>query len=81
LDVCIGSLDIAFGGISISWDIHIEINVNIFIWMFRYLICRIDIIVECQIMFGWLKWCIAFVWEYEHATCLKTISSMNLEYI
>jgi hypothetical protein len=61
LDVCIGRLGIAFGEISKPWDICIEINVNISVWMFRYLVARIDILLECQILFGWSKWCIAFV--------------------
>jgi hypothetical protein len=52
LDVCIGSLGIVFGGISISCDIRIEINVNILVWMFRYPVPRIDILFECQILFG-----------------------------
>jgi hypothetical protein len=51
----IGRLGIAFGVISISCDIRIEINTNIFVWMFRYLVPRIDILVECQILFGWSK--------------------------
>jgi hypothetical protein len=53
LDVCIGMLGIAFNGISISRDICIEINANIFVWMFRYWELRIDILVEYQIPFGW----------------------------
>jgi hypothetical protein len=48
LDVCIGKLGIAFGVISTSWDICIEINT--IIW-----VSRIDILVECQILFGWSK--------------------------
>jgi hypothetical protein len=38
LDVCIGKLGIALSGIPISWDIHIEINANIFVWMCRHLV-------------------------------------------
>jgi hypothetical protein len=38
LDVCIDRLGIAFSGLLISWDIHIEVNVNIFVWMCRYLV-------------------------------------------
>jgi hypothetical protein len=53
LDVCIGRLGIAFLVISTSQDIGIEINTNISVWMFRYLVPRIDILVECQILFGW----------------------------
>jgi hypothetical protein len=47
LDVCIGKLGIAFGVISTSWDICIDINIIIYVWMFRYLVSRIDILVEC----------------------------------
>ena len=54
LDVCIGSLGIAFGEISKSWDIFID-NVKISVWMFRHLVARIDILVESQILLGWSK--------------------------
>jgi hypothetical protein len=30
-------------------------NSNIFVWMFRYLKPRLDIEVECQMLFGWSK--------------------------
>jgi hypothetical protein len=62
LNVCIGGLGITLSDISISWDIHLEINANIIVWICRHLVPWIDTIVECQILFGWSKWCIALVW-------------------
>jgi hypothetical protein len=53
LDVCIGRLGIVFIVISTFRDIGIDINTNISVWMFRYLVPRIGTPVECQILFGW----------------------------
>jgi hypothetical protein len=49
-----------FVGLALHWlkyHYHVifalRFNTNISVWMFRYLVVRIDIMVKYQILFGW----------------------------
>ena len=84
MDVDIHRLGIELPPISISQDIDIEMECQYF--------C-LDVLVfgiltwywcECQILFGWSKWWIALVWEYNHYTGFIHVSKcfrITFEYI
>jgi hypothetical protein len=65
-----------FVGLALHWlkyhyhvTFALRFNANISVWMSSYLVLIINIRVEYQMLFGWLKWGIAFAWEYGHCTC------------
>jgi hypothetical protein len=63
----------AFTGLALYWlecqylsVLILRLNANISVWMFGYFKPRLDIEVECQMLFGWSKQEIAFIRDYNY---------------